>query len=192
MGIELDPGEGYDLVLAPGATDHIGEIQAWSLDGAPAKRWTKTFKSQNWGPLLVTGGNVLFGGGTNDRFFRAFDATTGALLWQQRTSSGVIGVPTTYEVDGVQYVAVLSGWGVDAEREQAAAEHADRRRPSACRRAACSGCSRCESSRSARRAGERARLSRRGGTCGDSSRARFWPQRAGSRRESGRAIGASC
>jgi alcohol dehydrogenase (cytochrome c) len=118
IGMNLDPGEGGDLVLQPGAADHIGEIQAWSLDGAPAKRWTKTFKSQNWGPLLVTGGNVLFGGGTNDRFFRAFVATTGALLWQQRTSSGVIGVPTTYEVDGVQYVAVLSGWGVDAEREQ--------------------------------------------------------------------------
>ena len=118
IGMNLDPGEGGDLVLRPGAADHIGEIQAWSLDGAPAKRWTKTFKSQNWGPLLVTGGNVLFGGGTNDRYFRAFDATTGALLWQQRTSSGVIGVPTTYEVDGVQYVAVLSGWGVDAEREQ--------------------------------------------------------------------------
>jgi outer membrane protein assembly factor BamB len=77
------------------------------------------FKSQNWGLLLVTGGNVLFAGGTNDRFFRAFDARTGELLWQQRTSSGVIGVPTTYEIDGVQYVAVLSGWGVDAEKEQA-------------------------------------------------------------------------
>src|SRR5262245_21761353 len=118
MGLNLAPGEGMDLVLRAGAADHIGEIQAWSVDGAPAKRWSKTFKSQNWGPLLVTGGNVLFGGGTNDRYFRAFDATTGALVWQQRTSSGVIGVPTTYEVDGVQYVAVLSGWGIDAEREQ--------------------------------------------------------------------------
>ena len=53
------------------------------------------------------------------RSFRAFDARTGELLWQQRTSSGVIGVPTTYEIDGVQYVAVLSGWGVDVEKEQA-------------------------------------------------------------------------
>ena len=118
VGFNIDPGKGMDLVLAPGAKDHIGEIQAWSIDGKPTRQWTKTFKSQNWGPLLVTGGNVLFGGGTNDRYFRAFDATTGAQLWQQRTSSGVTGVPTTYEVDGVQYVAVLSGWGVDAERQQ--------------------------------------------------------------------------
>jgi alcohol dehydrogenase (cytochrome c) len=58
-------------------------------------------------------------GGTNDRYFRAFDARTGELLWRQRTNSGITGVPSTYEVNGRQYVAVLSGWGVDAEREQA-------------------------------------------------------------------------
>jgi alcohol dehydrogenase (cytochrome c) len=32
----------------------------------------------------------------------------------------VVGVPTSYEIDGVQYVAVLAGWGVDAERIQGA------------------------------------------------------------------------
>ena len=66
----------------------------------------------------MTAGNVVFMGRTNDRYFRAFDAQTGATLWKQRTNSGVIGVPSTYEVDGVQYVAVLSGWGVDAARKQ--------------------------------------------------------------------------
>jgi alcohol dehydrogenase (cytochrome c) len=58
-------------------------------------------------------------GGTNDRYFRAFDAATGELLWQHRTNSGITGVPTSYSVDGVQYVAVQSGWGVDALKMQA-------------------------------------------------------------------------
>ena len=40
------------------------------------------------------------------------------MLWQQRTNSGVTGVPSSYQVDGVQYVAVQSGWGVDAQRVQ--------------------------------------------------------------------------
>ncbi len=31
----------------------------------------------------------------------------------------MIGVPSTYAIDGVQYVAVLSGYGVDAVYEQA-------------------------------------------------------------------------
>ncbi len=58
-------------------------------------------------------------GGTNGRYSRAFDAKTGNVLWQQRTNSGVTNVPTTYQVGGVQYVAVLSGWGVDTDGKQA-------------------------------------------------------------------------
>jgi alcohol dehydrogenase (cytochrome c) len=53
-------------------------------------------------------------GGTNDRMFRAFDAKSGKVVWEQKTNSGVTGVPSSFEVDGVQYIAVQSGWGVDA------------------------------------------------------------------------------
>jgi alcohol dehydrogenase (cytochrome c) len=59
-------------------------------------------------------------GGTNDRNFRAFDAETGKVLWKQRTNSGITAVPVSYSIDGVQYVAVQSGWGVDAVKMQAA------------------------------------------------------------------------
>jgi len=69
---------------------------------------------------LTTGGGLVFQGGTNDRYFRAFDAKTGKLLWQFRTNSGITAVPISYAVDGVQYIAVVSGWGVDAERMQGA------------------------------------------------------------------------
>ena len=80
--------------------------------------WKVDFKSHNWGPVLATGGGLVFAGGTNDRYFRAFDAKTGKLLWQQRTNSGVVGMPASYEIDGRQYIAVQSGWGVDAQRKQ--------------------------------------------------------------------------
>jgi len=60
----------------------------------------------------------VFVGGTNDRMFRAFDAKSGAVLWEYPTSSGVIGQPSTFTVDGVQYVAVQSGWGVDSRAMQ--------------------------------------------------------------------------
>ena len=47
-----------------------------------------------------------------DGWFKAVDAKTGALLWQFKTSSGVIGQPISYRgPDGKQYVAVLSGVG---------------------------------------------------------------------------------
>ena len=96
---------------------HIGELQAWDLQKME-KVWTHKFKYQNWGPVLTTGGGLVFLGGTNDRYFRAFDAKTGAVLWEYRTNSGVTGVPSSYAVDGVQYIAVQSGWGVDAQRMQ--------------------------------------------------------------------------
>ena len=105
-------GASTSMTLAPGA-DHIGELQAWDLNSGE-RVWTQEFDSQNWGPVLTTGGGLVFAGGTEDRYFRAFDARTGEVLWQQRTNSGVIGVPSTFEVDGVQYVTVQSGWGVDA------------------------------------------------------------------------------
>ena len=95
----------------------IGELQAWNVDTAE-EVWSVEFEHHNWGPVLVTGGDVVFMGGTNDRYFRAFDARTGEVLWQQRTNSGVTGVPSSYSVNGKQYIAVLSGYGVDAEREQ--------------------------------------------------------------------------
>ena len=105
------------LLAAPGA-DHIGEVQAWNVDTG-VRVWTHTFQnSANWGPMLATGGGVVFSGGTNDRMFRAFDATTGAVLWEFPTNSGVIGQPTSFTIDGRQYVAVQSGWGIDARAMQ--------------------------------------------------------------------------
>jgi alcohol dehydrogenase (cytochrome c) len=105
------------LLLAPGA-DHIGEVQAWNVD--TGKRvWTHTFpSSSNWGPMLATAGGLVFSGGTQDRLFRAFDAATGAVLWQFPTNSGIVGQPSSFMVDGRQYIAVQSGWGVDAKTMQ--------------------------------------------------------------------------
>jgi alcohol dehydrogenase (cytochrome c) len=98
---------------------HIGEVQAWDLNTGK-QAWMHPYPEMNWGPLMATGGNLVFGGGTNDRKFHAFDAKTGKLLWEFPTNSGITGVPSSFEVNGEQYVAVQSGWGVDAQRMQGA------------------------------------------------------------------------
>ena len=56
--------------------------------------------------MLTTAGDLVFGGGTNDREFRAYDAKTGEELWHFKTNSGIIAPPSTFEVGGVQYIAV--------------------------------------------------------------------------------------
>ena len=106
-----------DMFVVPGA-DHIGEVQAWHVDTG-TRVWTHTFAtSANWGPMLATGGGLAFSGGTNDRLFRAFDASTGKVLWEFPTNSGVIGQPSSFTVDGRQYIAVQSGFGIDARNMQ--------------------------------------------------------------------------
>jgi alcohol dehydrogenase (cytochrome c) len=98
--------------------DSIGELQAWDLNTGKMA-WSHKYDRAIWAPLLTTGGNLLFTGGTNDRIFRAFDATNGKVLWQYSMPSGVTAVPSSFEVNGEQYIAVQAGWGIDAERMQA-------------------------------------------------------------------------
>ena len=85
---------------------------------ASASGPTTTRSLQNWGPMLATGGGLVFSGGTNDRMFHAFDASSGKLLWEFPTNSGITGQPSSFMVDGKQYIAVQSGWGVDARGMQ--------------------------------------------------------------------------
>ena len=104
--------------MAPGS-DHVGEVQAWSVDTGQ-KVWTHVYnKSPNWGGMLVTAGGVLFTGGTSDRKFHAFDAATGKLLWDFPMNSGALAPPSSFSVDGRQYVAVETGWGGDSRGMQA-------------------------------------------------------------------------
>lgn len=114
--------EDIGLKVKAGA-DHFGELQAWD-PRTGKKAWSHNFqKSQLFATVLATAGDLVFAGGTNDRMFSAFDAKTGDLLWQQKTNSGIVGAPVSFEVDGTQYIAVQSGWGVDAQRIQDALAH---------------------------------------------------------------------
>lgn len=115
--VEYEAGQSFTgaattLTAVEGA-EYIGELQAWNLD-TMEQVWTAQFESHNWGPVLTTAGGLVFMGGLNDRYFRAFDAETGDIVWEYRVNSGVTGVPSSFEVDGVQYIAVQAGYGVDA------------------------------------------------------------------------------
>ena len=66
-----------------------------------------------------TAGGLVFSGGTSDRKMHAFDVEEGStLLWEFPTSSGILAPPTTFMIDGKQYLAVHSGWGGDSSGMQ--------------------------------------------------------------------------
>ena len=61
------------------------------------------------GTLSTAGGLVFTGAATGEMM--AVDADTGKVLWQFQTGSGIIGLPVTWERNGVQYVSIVSGGG---------------------------------------------------------------------------------
>jgi alcohol dehydrogenase (cytochrome c) len=91
--------------------DTIGQIMA--IDVATGKnRWVMESSLPMFAGMLATKGGVLFTGDQRGRMM-AIDEATGKLVWSFQTGSGINASPITYELNGKQYVAVLSGLGGD-------------------------------------------------------------------------------
>ena len=58
--------------------------------------------------ILTTATDLLFTGG-REGYFHALDARTGALLWKASLGGQIVNAPISYQVDGKQYVATISG-----------------------------------------------------------------------------------
>ena len=80
-------------------------------------RWSVKSPLPMIGGALATAGGLVFAGEADGKF-DAFDARNGALLWSFNASAGVDAPPSTYVVDGKQYVVVGAGGNtqIDAKR----------------------------------------------------------------------------
>jgi len=100
---------GAGFTIKPLYEDYIGALRA--IDPKTGKIvWEYKNPAPLWGGVLTTAGNLVFTG-TPEGYLKAFDAKTGAELWKFNTGSGIVGSPITWEMDGEQYVSVVSGWG---------------------------------------------------------------------------------
>jgi quinohemoprotein ethanol dehydrogenase len=86
-----------------------GHLLAWD-PVAQREVWRHPYAMPWNGGTLTTAGNLVFQGTADGRFL-ALRADDGRLLWEAHAGSGVIAAPVSYAVDGVQYVAVVAGWG---------------------------------------------------------------------------------
>ena len=116
-----DP-DGYPAVLPPWGTLNAINLNsgeyAWKIPLGEypelAAKGTSNTGTENYGGPIVTAGGLLFIGATNyDKKFRAFDKSTGELLWETTLPFSGNATPITYEIDGRQYVAIAAGGGKD-------------------------------------------------------------------------------
>jgi len=80
-------------------------------------KWQVKTQQPMIGGILATAGGLVFTGESNGQF-EAFDAETGAALWKFQAGAGVNAPPSSYTVDGKQYVVVAAGGNaqVDSKR----------------------------------------------------------------------------
>ena len=125
----LDP-EGYPAFQPPWGTLNAIDLKTgkylWKVNlgeyPALAAQGMKNTGSENYGGPVVTAGGVLFIGATvYDHTFRAFDMTTGKLLWQGDLPYAGVATTATYMVDGRQYVVIGASGARDAKAAQGGA-----------------------------------------------------------------------
>ena len=98
----------------PDTEGRLGKLAAYDVD-TMEEVWSIEQRPAFLTAALTTGGGVVFAGDI-DRRFRAWETATGRELWGTRLPTSVQGFPVSYEVDGVQYVAVSTGLGGGSPR----------------------------------------------------------------------------
>ncbi|HVF16646.1 MAG TPA: PQQ-dependent dehydrogenase, methanol/ethanol family [Steroidobacteraceae bacterium] len=101
------------------ANESTVSASAKSTGGANLIAWDPVNQREAWrvkyerggnGGTLSTAANIVFQGSV-DGYLNAYDATNGERLWSYPTQNAVMGGPSTFELDGEQYIATLAGIG---------------------------------------------------------------------------------
>ena len=83
----------------------LGHYPALTKKGIPATG------TDNYGGPLVTASGIIFIAATRDEMFRAIDKKTGKILWEAKLPAAGYASPSTYMVNGKQYIVIACGGG---------------------------------------------------------------------------------
>ena len=109
-GAAMTGGEAMDATtLAQVRRSMRSDLLAW--DPAAGKAvWRHEMAAPFNGGVLATAGGLVIAGNAA-RQLAAYDARTGRALWSFDAGVGISAPPISYAIDGVQYVAVMAGYG---------------------------------------------------------------------------------
>ena len=99
-----------ELYNQPGAPER-GNIRSYLEAYDPVNQkivWKVPNRVYGASGTMVTASDIVFSG-NHDGEFAAYDARTGRMLWRTNTQSRTVAAPSTYTIDGEQYVAILVG-----------------------------------------------------------------------------------
>jgi quinoprotein glucose dehydrogenase len=125
----LDP-DGYPAVAPPWGTLNAIDLKTgkylWKIPLGEypdlTRQGMKNTGSENYGGPVVTAGGVVFIAATvYDRRIRAFDSRSGKLLWEAELPFSGVATPSTYMVDGQQFVVIAASGARDPKGSTGAA-----------------------------------------------------------------------
>ncbi len=117
----------YNFLLMSNGMEIIGppwsRMTAYDLNKGTIKWWiplgnitqlakkgiTGTGSQLPRGGPVVTAGGLIFATTSSDRMFHAYDEKTGKEVWHYQLAAASEGVPAVYEVDGREYITIVTG-----------------------------------------------------------------------------------
>jgi quinoprotein glucose dehydrogenase len=115
----VDP-DGYPAITPPWGTlsainlntgKYLWKIPLGEYPELAAKGMANTGSDNYGGPIVTAGGLLFIGATVFDQKFRAFDSSTGKLLWETTLPFSGLATPATYMIGGKQYIVIAAGGG---------------------------------------------------------------------------------